>query len=70
MGPAGRRAFSPLIILLIWNLVGTTAAFGFGAETVTAVPAGIVRGLPQNVLVYALAVLMVRGITRVIGRGG
>ena len=51
-------AFS--IPLLIWNLVGTTAAFGLGAETVTAIPSGIVRGLPQNVLVYLVAVQAVK----------
>ncbi len=67
--PGGRTAFAPLIILLIWNLCGTTAAFGLGAETVTAIPAGIARGLPQNVLVYALAALAVRGIGRLTGRG-
>ena len=63
----GRMAFSPLIILLIWNLVGTTAAFGLGAETVTAIPSGIVRGLPQNVLVYVIAIYFVRGASRLIG---
>jgi hypothetical protein len=65
----GRMAFSPLIILLVWNLVGTTAAFGLGAETVTAIPSGIVRGLPQNVLVYLIAVYIVRGASRLIGSG-
>ncbi len=64
----GRSAVSPLIILLIWNLVGTTAAFGFGAETVTAIPAGIVRGLPQNVLVYVIAVAFVKSAGRLLGR--
>ncbi|MEP7098956.1 MAG: hypothetical protein ABI781_00510 [Burkholderiales bacterium] len=65
----GRLAISPLILLLIWNLVGTTAAFGLGAETVTAIPAGIVRGLPQNVLVYVIAVALVKGVSRVTGFG-
>ncbi len=66
--PYGRLAFSPLILLLIWNLVGTTAAFGLGAETVTAIPSGIVRGLPQNVLVYLIAVTGVKLLGRLIGR--
>lgn len=65
----GRIAFSPLILLLIWNLVGTTAAFGLGAETVTAIPAGIARGLPQNIVVYLIAIAIVRGLSRLIGRG-
>lgn len=67
---ADRLAVSPLIILLIWNLVGTTAAFGLGAETVTAIPAGIARGLPQNVLVYAVAIVLVRAAVRLVGRRG
>ena len=57
---------SPLIILMIWNLCGTTAAFGFGAETVVTVPSGIVRGLPQNILFYFIATLAVRRITRLV----
>jgi hypothetical protein len=69
-GPFGRLALAPLMILLIWNLVGTTAAFGLGAETITAIPAGIVRGLPQNILAYLIAVALVRGATRIAGRGG
>ena len=64
-----RLAFSPLILLLIWNLCGTTAAFGLGAESVTAIPAGIARGLPQNVLVYVLAVAVLRAAGRLRGRG-
>jgi hypothetical protein len=68
--PHGRLAMSPLILLLMWNLVGTTAAFGLGAESVTAIPAGIARGLPQNVLVYVIAIALVRGATRLTGRGG
>ena len=64
----GRVAVSPLIILLIWNLCGTTAAFGLGAETLTAIPGGIVRTLPQSVLVYALAVWLVKQVTRLWGR--
>ncbi|MBC8057620.1 MAG: hypothetical protein H7Y61_13680 [Rhizobiales bacterium] len=64
----GRLAMSPLIILLIWNLCGTTAAFGLGAETVTAIFGGIVRTLPQNVLVYALAVWAVKQAMRLWGR--
>jgi hypothetical protein len=67
-GPYGRLAVAPLMILLIWNLVGTTAAFGLGAETITAIPAGIVRGLPQNILVYLIAIALVRGATRIAGR--
>lgn len=63
----GRVAFSPLIILLIWNLCGTTAAFGLGAETVTAVPSGIIRTLPQSVLAYALAVWFVKQVSRLWG---
>lgn len=68
-GVRGRLAFSPLILLLIWNLVGTTAAFGLGAESVTAVPAGVVRGLPQNVLVFVIATALVRAGFRLAGRG-
>jgi hypothetical protein len=68
--PFGRLAFSPMMILLIWNLVGTTAAFGLGAETITAIAAGILRGLPQNVLFYLLAIALVRGGTRLAGRSG
>ena len=63
----GRLAFSPLMLLLIWNLVGTTAAFGFGTESVTAIPSGIVRGMPQNVLVYLIAIHLVRGASRLLG---
>ena len=66
--PNGRLAFSPLILLLIWNLCGTTAAFGLGAETVTAIPAGIARGIPQNVLVFVIAVFAVRTFSRLTGR--
>ncbi|MDB5820981.1 MAG: hypothetical protein JWQ11_4621, partial [Rhizobacter sp.] len=62
--PSGRKVVSPLIILMIWNLCGTTASFGFGAETVVTVPAGIVRGLPQNILFYLVATIAVRRITR------
>ena len=65
--PGGQLAFSPLILLLIWNLVGTTAAFGLGAESVTAVPAGILRGLPQNLLFYLLALFAVRAASRLAG---
>ena len=65
-----RLACSPFILLLIWNLCGTTAAFGLGAESITAIPAGIVRGLPQNILVYLIAIAMVKGVTRLTGRGG
>jgi hypothetical protein len=65
---SGRKVISPLMLLLIWNLVGTTAAFGLGAETVTAIPAGIVRGLPQNVLMYLIATSLVRGLGRFIGK--
>ena len=64
----GRVAFSPLVLLMIWNLCGTTAAFGLGAETVTAVPSGIIRTLPQNVLAYALAVWVIRQATRLWSR--
>lgn len=67
-GP-GRLAVSPLILLLIWNLVGTTAAFGLGAETVTAIPAGIARGLPQNIFAYVIAIALVRGVSRITGLG-
>jgi hypothetical protein len=67
--PNGREAVSPVIILLIWNLCGTTAAFGLGAETVTAIPSGIARTMPQDVLVYLLAVACVRGLTHLLGRG-
>ncbi|MEP7100167.1 MAG: hypothetical protein ABI781_06640 [Burkholderiales bacterium] len=67
--PFGRLALAPLMILLVWNLVGTTAAFGLGAETVTAIPAGIVRGLPQNILAYLIATALVRAATRIAGRG-
>ena len=63
-----RLAFSPVILLLIWNLCGTTAAFGLGAESVTAIPAGIVRGLPQNVLFYMLATFGLRLLGRAAGR--
>ena len=63
-----RLAFSPVILLLIWNLCGTTAAFGLGAESVTAIPAGIVRGLPQNVLFYMLATYGLRLLGRAAGR--
>ena len=66
--PDGRLAVSPMIVLLIWNLVGTTAAFGLGAETVTAIPAGIVRGLPQNVLFYVIAAGSVRAAMRLVGQ--
>lgn len=67
--PFGRLGLSPLMILLIWNLVGTTAAFGLGAETITAIPAGILRGLPQDILVYLFATAVVRAATRIAGRG-
>jgi hypothetical protein len=65
----GRLAFAPLMLLQIWNLVGTTAAFGLGTETVTSIPSNIVRGLPQNILVYLIAFALVRGATRIAGRG-
>jgi hypothetical protein len=65
---AGRLAFSPMIILLIWSLIGTTASFGYGAESVTAIPAGIVRGIPQNILCYVVTAWIARSITRVLGR--
>ncbi len=64
----GRLAFAPLILLLIWNLVGTTAAFGLGAETVTAIPSGILRGLPQSVIAYVVAAAFARFVSRVVGR--
>jgi hypothetical protein len=62
--PSGRKVVSPLIILLIWNLCGTTAAFGLGAETVVQIPAGIVRGLTQNIMFYFIAVYSVRKLAR------
>jgi hypothetical protein len=65
---AGRLALSPLIVVLIWSLVGTTASFGFGAESVTAIPAGIVRGIPQDILVYLVAAWMARSVGRLFGR--
>lgn len=63
----GRMVFSPLILLLIWNLCGTTAAFGLGAESITAVLTGVLRGMPQNVLVYLMALMLVKGISRLTG---
>lgn len=65
---AGRLAFAPLAILLIWNLVGTTASVGFGTESVANIPSAIVRGLPQNVVMYLIAFAGVRGLTRLLGR--
>lgn len=56
----GAVACAPLILLLAWNLCGTTAAFGLGAETLTAIPAGIVRGVPQHVIAYLAALFVVR----------
>ena len=60
----GATAVSPLILLLIWNLCGTTAAFGLGAETVTAVVSGVLRNLPQTALIYALAAWLVQKVAR------
>lgn len=62
--PYGRKIVSPLIILLIWNLCGTTAAFGLGAETVVQIPGGILRGLPQSILFYFIAIMAVRPVAR------
>lgn len=56
----GRRVLSPLILLLIWNLCGTTAGFGLGAESITALLGGIIRGIPQNVVIYLIAIYAVR----------
>ncbi len=67
--PVGRLAVAPIVILLIWNLVGTTASIGFGTESVTQIPASILRGLPQNVVMYLIAFAFVRGVTRVLGKG-
>lgn len=53
--PEGRLVISPLLLLLAWNLVGTTAAFGFGSETWVSIIAGVARGIPQNLLVYLMA---------------
>lgn len=67
-GFQGRLCFSPLMLLLIWNLVGTTAAFGFGTETVTSIPAQILRGMPQTVLIYLIAIGLLRGATQLLRR--
>lgn len=65
--PDGRLVVSPIFVLLAWNLCGTTAAFGLASESVTAIPAGIVRGLPQNILFYLLASLAVGMLFRLAG---
>lgn len=66
VGPGQRVVVSPLIALLIWNLCGTTAAFGLGTETITAIPAGIVRNLPQHILFYLVALLVTRAAARLV----
>ena len=66
--PYGGMAVSPLVLLLIWNLCGTTAAFGLGAETVASVMSGVVRNLPQNALIYALAAWAAHQVVRFLRR--
>ncbi len=65
---AGRLAFSPLVLLLIWNLVGTTASIGLGTESVTQIPSSILRGLPQNVVMYLIACTVVRGLSQLVAQ--
>ncbi len=55
MTTTDRLVVAPLLLMTSWNLVGTTAAVGLGAETVTAIPSAILRGIPQNLLVYLIA---------------
>ena len=66
--PAGRLAVAPLVLLLIWNLVGTTASIGLGTESVTQIPSSIVRGLPQNIVMYLVAATVVRGVASLLAR--
>lgn len=63
----GVRTVSPLLLLLAWNLMGTTAAFGLGGETVVVIPAGILRGLVQYILFYVIAVAAVGALSRLAG---
>lgn len=58
----GRPVVAPLLLLVVWNLVGTTAAFGLGAETVVSPVAGVLRGLPQNIVLYLVAAWGVRAV--------
>lgn len=64
--PYGRKVVSPMIILLIWNLCGTTAAFGLGAETMVQIPAGIIRNLPQTIMFYWVATTGVKLFARLL----
>jgi hypothetical protein len=50
-----KKGLSPLLLLMLWGLVGTLGAFGFSSESISVNIAGVIRGIPQFVLLYLSA---------------
>lgn len=48
----GILIISPLILIQSWSLFGATAGATFGAESISNMIDGLIRGVPQMVLIY------------------
>lgn len=54
-----KNPLSPIILLQIWYLFGGVAGSVFGAEGLSKVIGGIVRGLPQSIIAYVAVIFFV-----------